>query len=396
MTRHLFFLLIFLAKLHADDLPWLAAKDMHIVDEKGSEVILSGINLGNWLVEEMWMCPIVVEPPQDSEFTPIKDHVSLWKTFEKRFGKEKMEEIRAHYRNTWIRDSDFAHIKALGFNAVRLPFLFDLHHEETGLFYWLDHAVELAKKNGLYIILDMHGVPGRQSKSMHTGESNKSEFFSSSKHVDKTCEIWKEIAKHYKDNPVIAGYDLVNEPMDTPSRKELYKMYDKLYKAIRSEDKRHIIFLQDGYKGVDHMPHPKENKWSNIAMSTHHYIFEENSTDEHMSKLSDHIKKVQEKQKSIKVPYFLGEFNVAPKGSFEALKRVLTHLHEKKISYSFWSYKIGRRGHKKSLWAILYAPGNQKNIDPFRDSYKDIIKKIEKLKSHNYVQNDELAHLFKR
>ncbi len=396
MTRHLFFLLIFFTNLHAEDLPWLSTKESKIVDEKGSEVILRGINLGNWLVEEMWMCPIIAGPPEDSEYKEIKDHVSLWSTFEDRFGKEKMEEIRTHYRKCWIQDSDFAHIKKLGFNAVRLPFLFDLYHEPKGLFYWLDYAIDLAKKHGLYVVLDMHGVPGRQSKSMHTGESDKSEFFSRREHVEKACEIWKEIAKKYKDTPHVAGFDLVNEPMDTPSRKELYKMYDKLYKAIRSENMRHILFFQDGYKGIDHMPHPKDNKWSNVAMSTHHYIFQDNTADEHIAKLTEHIKKAEDKQKSIKVPYFLGEFNVAPKGSFEALKRVLTHLHEKNISYSFWSYKIGRRGHKKSLWALLYAPGNQKNIDPFRDTYKDIIKKIDKLKSHNYIQNDELAHLFKK
>ena len=386
MTRYLFLLFFFVSSLSAVELPWLSTKEHAFVDEKGKAVVLSGINLGNWFVQELWMLPL-------TEGT-IKDHVSLWNHFEARFGKKKMEEIRDAYRESWINDYDFAQIKKMGFTAIRLPFLYDLSLEPKGLFYWLDHAVTLAKKHGLYVILDMHGVPGRQSSSMHTGESDKSSFFSSEKHLSATCELWKEIANHYKNVPHIAGYDLVNEPMDTPSRKELYKMYDKLYKAIRSVDKRHIIFFQDGYKGVDHMPHPKENKWEQVAMSAHHYIFEQNSADEHIAKLQNHLKTVEAHQKKIKVPYYLGEFNVAPKGSFEAMERVMDIIHKKNISYSFWSYKIGRRGHRKSLWALLYAPGNQKNIDPYKDSHKETLKKIEKLHSKNYIVNDELAKLF--
>lgn len=396
MKKYILIFLLSVSSLSADaPLSWLSAKNKEIVNDKGQSITLRGVNLGSWFVEELWMLPITQDPPKNSPYTIIQDHVSLWKTFEKRFGKEKMEQIKHHYRLCWIHDIDFANIKAAGFNTVRLPFLYDLQHETTGLFYWLDHAVELAKRHGLYIILDMHGVPGRQSNSMHTGEVDKGEFFSEQSHIDKTCAIWKEIAKHYKDCPQIAGYDLINEPMNAPGPKELFKMYDKIYKAVRSEDKRHLIFLEDGYKGLSHIPHPKDYKWENVVLSTHHYVFEENTADEHINKLNEHIKKVDAAIKKANIPFYLGEFNVAPKGSFETIKRVMKILHDKKISYSFWSYKIGRRGHKNSLWALYHAPGNQKNIDPFKDSYKDIIKKIERLKSKNYDKNSELIALFK-
>ncbi len=396
MKYYVLIALAWISAAFADDAtPWLSTKKTKIVNPQGQEVVLKGINLGGWLVEEMWMLPFVLEPPKDKDYALIQDHISLWQVFEKRFGKDKMVEIRYAFRKAWISDRDFANIKKAGFNAVRLPFLYDLKNEPEGLFFWLDYAIELAKDHGLYVILDMHGAPGRQSSHNHTGHVTKSAFFIHSPHVDETCSIWKELAKRYKDCPHIAGYDLLNEPMDAPSRKELYKKYNDLYKAVRSEDKRHIIFIQDGYKGVSSMPHPKEYKWENVAISTHHYTFDEHTSDEFMSKFNEHLKKVKEKQKQIETPFYLGEFNVAPRGSFNTLEKVMHILHEKKISYSFWSYKIGRRGHKNSLWALYFAPGRQKNIDPFRDSFRTILDKISRLKTTYYEKNDDLINLFR-
>lgn len=394
MHFYILICLIFTSCLLAEqDLSWLTAKKTAIVDDKQNEFVIKGVNLGSWLAEEMWMLPITQEPPSDSPYTMIQDHVSLWQAFEKRFGKEKMEEIRTHYRRTWIQDADFARIKAAGFNTVRLPFLYDLHNEPGGLFFWLDHAVDLAKRNGIYIILDMHGVPGRQSNSMHTGEVDKGHFFSDEQFLHKTCQIWKEIARHYKNCPTIAGYDLVNEPMAAPGHKELYKMYDKIYKAVRQEDKKHIIFFQDGYKGISRFPKPKEFKWENVSLSTHHYVFEPNSTQEHITKFDAHIKKVEEKQKEAQVPFYLGEFNVAPRGSFEALEHIMKTLHQKKMSYTFWSYKIGKNGHKRSLWALYFPTGRIKKINPFKDSFKDVIKKIDRLSTSHYAKNSALITL---
>jgi endoglucanase len=397
MKNYLLLFLLFTAALRGNEpLSFLQTKKTAIVDSEGTTFQMRGINLGAWLVEEMWMLPFVLEPPKGSSFSPIKDHVSLWKTFEARFGKEKMEEIRTAFRKTWIQDQDFATIKAAGFNTVRLPFLHDLQNESTGLFYWIDHAISLAKEHGLYLVLDMHGVPGRQSLSMHTGEEDKGEFFSEHSHLSKTCEIWQKIASRYKDCSQIAGYDLVNEPMSASNHTQLAKIYNSIYKAIRSEDKKHILFIQDGYKGITHMPNPKDFKWSNVALSTHHYCFNELSSEDFLQHFNDHIHKAADKQKKIEVPFYLGEFNVAPRGSLDTLKQVIETLHSKNISYSFWSYKIGRRGHKNSLWGLLHAPGKQKNIDPYKDSFKEIMKKIALLKSSNYEKNKDLINLFKK
>ncbi len=100
----------------------LHTENGRIVAEDGSAVSLRGVNLGGWLVEEIWMLPIENMPPDGSGFGQITCHASLWGAFEKRFGQADMLRIRRAWRDTWITKADFERIKAAGMNSVRLPF----------------------------------------------------------------------------------------------------------------------------------------------------------------------------------------------------------------------------------------------------------------------------------
>src|SRR5690349_8978294 len=72
------------------ELPMLKAQGEKIVDARGETVRLRGINLGGWLVEEMWMQPFVTKAPAADGPKPVevKDHVTLWRTIEERLGAE--------------------------------------------------------------------------------------------------------------------------------------------------------------------------------------------------------------------------------------------------------------------------------------------------------------------
>ena len=49
--------------------------------------------------------------------------------------------------------------------------------------------------------------------------------------------------QHYKNNPWVAGYNPLNEPTD-PKHTRLVAFYDRIEKAIRKEDDKHILFLE--------------------------------------------------------------------------------------------------------------------------------------------------------
>ena len=79
-------------------------------------------------------------------------------------------------------------------------------------FRWLDHALDLAERNGVYVILDMHGVPGGQSKEHHTGQANRNQLYTDPAAQQRFVDLWRLIAQRYQHRNVIAAYDLMNEP----------------------------------------------------------------------------------------------------------------------------------------------------------------------------------------
>ena len=72
---------------------------------------IKGVNLGNWLVLEKWMSPALFEGTgaQDEYYLP------RW------LSREVYEaRIRIH-RSEYITERDFAAIRAMGMEAVRIP-----------------------------------------------------------------------------------------------------------------------------------------------------------------------------------------------------------------------------------------------------------------------------------
>ena len=375
-------------------LSWLRQDGGRIVNEQGKTVVLRGINLGGWLVEEMWMMPFECEPPKDSQFKPIKDHVSLWSTVESRFGAAELDKIRKAMREAWITDADFVKIKAAGFNCVRLPFLADSMDAPSGLFPILDSAIDSASKRGIYVILDMHGAPGRQSKAHHTGAENCNQLFTNPEMVKKTVTIWEKIVQRYKERPEVAGYDLLNEPMGAQSRKQLNQVHDQIYRAIRVHDARHLIFIEDGFKGIDHIPKPAKIGWKNVVFSPHIYAHGTKSESEFKQSVEKKLAQFFERQATLKVPIYVGEFNFGPYSKLDEVKKFITTLQSKNISWSHWTYKFAGPKGRTSTWGLYSRPHKLKIINPFLDSVSDILTKIQQLYTLNFDINRGLEKVF--
>lgn len=92
---------------------------------------------------------------------------------------------------------------------------------------------------------------------------------------DRLVWLWTEIAAHYKDNPWIAGYNVLNEPADPhPSHAGLINFYDRACDAIRSVDQNHALFLDGNTFATDFSKFPDDVKkrWGeNVAYSIHDY-----------------------------------------------------------------------------------------------------------------------------
>ncbi len=377
----------------AGPLPLLHAQGMDIADASGHVVTLQGINLGGWLVEEMWMQPFTTKPPAGSAFAPIKDHVSLWSTVEKRFGPSGKDRVQTAFRSAWINESDFERLHAAGFNCVRLPFLASLVTEPNGL-HWLDQAVAWAGANGIYVILDMHGAPGSQSDQGHTGQADLNRFFRDPANITQAEAVWTQIARRYRDNPAVAGYDMLNEPTGTPNSDTLYVVQDRLYRAIRAGDPNHLIFIEDGYTGIQWMPFPAPAGWKDVAYSVHYYDFNAKSADDQQQTVSAFVATVQQEQSRRQIPYYIGEYGLEPHGTSAVLSDLVQSLAAKHLSSSLWTYKVAWAGGGQSLWSLYSNVNPITPLDPFQDSEAELIRKCGQLRTDQLQINPNVAQAF--
>ncbi len=378
----------------AAPLPWLRAQGPRIVDEKGNTVVLRGVNLGGWLVEEMWMMPFVTQPPDGSGFQPVRDHVSLQAVLEKRFGRAGAQELLDAQRRAWLTEADFDRIKAAGLNSVRLPFLHDLFAEPQP-WQWLDWAIREAGRRGLYVILDLHGAPGRQSKDHHSGEQGVNRFFRDPARVAETERLWARIARRYRDNPTVAAYDLLNEPMGAPNTSTLYLVQDRLYRAIRKVDPRHLIVVEEGYTGLEPMPYPAVCGWSNVVLSFHAYQFDAKSEQNHLGALAYYTGLAEKTQAERQAPLYLGEFNLEPHGTPETLRAFLTTLNQHNWSWAVWTYKVVMRRGDASQWGLYRNEKPVEPLDPFRDSREELLRKMAQLRTERLNEYAAVAEVYR-
>ena len=371
------------------------AADTHLVvsgtnivaaDNPTVNVQLQGVNLGGWLVPEMSMIPF--------NSTSIPDAYTLWNTLQNRFGTTGMENIRTAWRANWITQNDFALMHNDGFNTVRIPFESSMFTDpnEDG-FKWLDQAVNWASQNNMYVILDMHGAPGGQSASEDTGRQNQNQFFSSQANINQAAQVWGEIAQHYKGNPTIAGYDLLNEPVGEPNYTTLDSVYSQLYNAVRNQGDEHIIFMEPGnYSDIGNLPSPARMNWYNVAYSGHIYHWSAPTQSQELSQFASTIQSMAQSAKQLNVPAYVGEFGlVQGGGSSSEFKQVVTELDQNNMAWTAWPWKEFTNTSGLRTWGVMQNPMGMTEINPLTDSYSQIMADMSMYQTSNFSMNPDYA-----
>lgn len=368
-------------------LPMLSAVGEDIVDADGNVVVLRGTNFGGWLVQEGWMCP-----------TDQTDTLSTDMTLYSRFGKEKAEALIAAYQESWITEEDFRTVKELGLNVVRVPFTYMnvyyhlsdegelLHPDEFTLredpFERLDFALEMCKKYGLYLILDMHGAVGSQNGSDHSGDTSRTNLYADTElgeaYREKTAELWALVAEHFAGESNVAGYDLLNEPTRASGATQ-WNYYDVLYDSVREADPDHMIFIEATWE-PNNLPSPEKYGWENVVYEYHHYNWDYNDQS---NKSFYTFKKLL--GNTHKVPTLIGEFNAwgdsrrstgkRDQTDLEANAGVLEFYNGEGWHWTTWTYKVVGTL-RDSNWGLFNASTLLKDvtkIDPETDSYEDIL-----------------------
>lgn len=351
---------------------FLHVEDRRIVDGHGREVILRGVNLGGWLIQESWMCPVNGE---DRAWANL-DTLNL---LESRFREEEVQALLDTYQDNWITEADIQEIAGLGCNVIRVPFWYrnfmkdeqgtwiTENPEENPGFKRLDWVIEQAGANGMYVILDMHGCPGGQSMDHCCGTLCQNRLYTDEQCQETMEKLWIAIADRYKECAVVAAYDIMNEPQnnggyegensydpwDSKSWKMSNAIYDRMIKAIRGVDQRHIITVE-GIWRVSNLPDPEKMGWTNMMYQLHLY-----DGDDMFRELAAGL---AETAKRYHVAAYVGEFqNMHGMGI----------CNEYGISWTTWTYK----GTNNDVGDFFWYFGKPEIADCANDSYEEILRK---------------------
>jgi endoglucanase len=137
------------------------------------------------------------------------------------------------------------------------------------------------------------------------------------------------LAERYKDEWIVAGYDLLNEPLPewfSEYNDQVMPLYRDIIKAIREVDERHMIILEGVHWATD---------WSiftevpdgNLMLQFHKYW---NNPD------TESIQPYLDKREEWNVPLYMGEGGENNKDWYTG---AFTLFEDHDISWNFWTWK---------------------------------------------------------
>src|SRR3984957_3745473 len=239
-SRFLQLLLLLLALTSQGIAQFAHTTHKQIVDPAGKPLLVRATNLGNWLVPEGYMWLFDGGPQSPSEIRALVLELS---------GPEGSAAFWQKYRDNYITREDIALLHRAGFNAIRVPLHYSLFESDDAEgFKLLDRLVALSRAEGLYVILDLHCAPGGQTGANIDDSAGYPWLYQSPHEQEDLVAIWRRLATHYRNEPAVLGYDLLNEPIPhfpklAPLNSSLEPLYKKLSGEIRKVDAHHILFL---------------------------------------------------------------------------------------------------------------------------------------------------------
>lgn len=224
-----------------------------------------------------------------------------------------------------LTEDDYAGMAEYGFNVVRLNLSWSALEPERGTLdpeylSKIEEAVGWGEEHGIYTVLDMHqdgwwngpteegtvcrpgteemwGYDGAPEWATVTDGAPRCQFtgrdispagdrafqnfyFDTDGVQTALTETWGELAAEFADEPMVAGFDLINEPgfgetAPVTTSHQLGRFYDKAIDEIREAGAQQIVFFEPSILwsglGFDTGPTPGFTDDDNIVFSPHLY-----------------------------------------------------------------------------------------------------------------------------
>lgn len=213
-----------------------ARADELVVGKENKPIMLRGVNLGSYFMIPADGGEWYTEG-NDSHAYPSPDR-----------------DIPVVLSHDWYNEEHFRTAARIGFNVLRVAMTYRIFEDnsnplqyKTEGWQWLDKYVRWAGKHELYLILNMMVPPGGYQPSGGMGAA----LWDNPDVQLRFRKLWQAIAERYANEPVIAGYDLLNEPHPTSSATDSEghniqwkQLSEKLIADIRAVDDNHLIIVE--------------------------------------------------------------------------------------------------------------------------------------------------------
>lgn len=308
---------------------FFSTKGKNIIGPDGKPFLIKGTNLGNWLVPEGYMF----------HFKDASSPRLINQTINELIGPAAAKDFWKKYLDVYITAEDIHYLKSIGMNSIRIPFNYRLFSGEYYMgsgdssrgFVYMDRVISWCKKEKLYVILDMHCAPGGQTGDNIDDGYGYPFLFENEKDQAECAAIWKRIASHYKNESIIIGYDLLNEPIahyfdKTKLNPLLEPLFKKITASVRSVDKNHLLFLGGAQWDSNFEPFGKPFD-SKLVYTFHKYW-----TPTTVDVIQDYINF----SNKYNVPIYCGETGENDDAWVEAFRKT---LDSNQIGWHYWPYK---------------------------------------------------------
>ena len=280
-------------------------------------------------------------------------------------------------------------VQALGFNVVRLLIIYEAAEPQRGKYdkeylKKYDRMVAAFGSRGIRVIVDAHqdlfsrrfcgdGFPDwtlpekYRSLPQHADCKNwglrdftwpvtdtLEQFWSNRGGVqDNYIAFFKMLAERYQDDPMVIGFEPINEPFPGSVgrlslgwfyKNQLFPLYEKVGQAVQAVNPRYLIFadivpLENIGMWTSHRPRPA---LKNLVFAPHYYDFGTYgmvaTSKFEQAFMHSGLARHQALQKAWDTPILVGEFGASPlmKGAAAYLGSLYDKFDDLKFSGTYW------------------------------------------------------------
>ena len=370
---HFLALIFFTSSCLAQTTRFITTKGKNIIGIDGKPFYIKGTNLGNWLVPEGYMF----------KFNRANSPRLIQAVMNELIGEDAAKVFWKKYLNSYITYEDIRYLKLLGMNSIRIPFHYKLFTNEEYLggrgiergFALMDRVINWCRQEKLYVILDMHCAPGGQTGDNIDDSWGTPFLFENEESQQQTIDTWKIIARHYRNEPSVMGYDLLNEPIATYFDSSRYNhflepLYKKITAAIRKVDSNHILFFGGAQWDSNFKIFGKPFDSKSV------YTFHKYWTATTKKVIQQYI----DYSNTYNVPIYCGETGENTDEWVQQFRELLDQQH---IGWHYWPYK--KMNNTRGIMSFQ-MPAYYESLIQFADTTRNTFEQIRNTKPKNEIQ----------